>query len=68
MMQCSFLAFKGDMSHYHLENIQQPQNMTRLHIAQKMTLFFFPSAVSETTTNETTKCPAALMLICGDIF
>ena len=31
MMQCSFLAFKGDMSHYHLENIQQPQNMTRLH-------------------------------------
>src|SRR4029434_10460774 len=31
MMQCSFLVFKGDMSHYHLENIQQPQNMTRLH-------------------------------------
>ena len=32
MMQCSFLAFKGDMSHYHLENIQQPQNMTRLQL------------------------------------
>ena len=29
--QCSFPAFDGDMSHYNLEDIKQPQNMTRLY-------------------------------------
>ena len=29
--QCNFPASEGDMSHYNLKDIKQPQNMTRLY-------------------------------------